>query len=182
MNHEQFLQFFREHDEWDEVAVWVRQGKHDLASAWLECKRADWMLWLAVRLGLDHKQIVRAACACARIGLKYTDDPRVAACIETTLRWCDGTASIEEVNDAASAANRAEASARYVVWAATNATWAAQDAAASAMNIDHVDDVAGWVADAAESAAGIHKPQEAAVAAQESMAAEVRRIIALDIK
>lgn len=61
------------------------------------------MLWLADRVEVDRRLIVRAACACARPGLKFIPKgelrPRIA--IETAERWVRGNATIEEVRAAA---------------------------------------------------------------------------------
>ncbi|KKN40346.1 hypothetical protein LCGC14_0733980, partial [marine sediment metagenome] len=43
----------------------------DLATAWSQCARGDWMLWLIGRLNDDRKALVRCACACARLALPY---------------------------------------------------------------------------------------------------------------
>ena len=44
----------------------------DWQTAWDNCPRADWMLWLLGRVATaDRKQLVRAACAIARTALKY---------------------------------------------------------------------------------------------------------------
>src|SRR5690349_17926772 len=59
---------------------WI--GDRTLAKAWNECPRADWLLWFAARRGVDKKKIVLAACACARLALKFVrageDRPRLA--------------------------------------------------------------------------------------------------------
>lgn len=63
----------------------------DPETAWSVCHRADWMLWLTERLGIDRPALVRAACDCARTALKYVpageDRPRLA--IEAAERWAD---------------------------------------------------------------------------------------------
>jgi hypothetical protein len=51
-----------------EAIDWV--GERDLDTAWRECTRVDWMLWLAMRkAGRDgwpqSPVVVRAACSCA---------------------------------------------------------------------------------------------------------------------
>jgi len=98
-----------------------------IESAWKECERGDWMLWLAAKL-LERKIVVRAACACARTSLKFVkpgeDRQRIA--IETAEKWCDGNASIEEVKCADAAADAADAAAD----AADDAADAAADDAA----------------------------------------------------
>src|SRR3972149_5439200 len=78
------------------------------AAAWRACPRADWMLWIAVRLGVDRRRVTLAACACARTVLRHVPSgeqrPRIA--IETAERWARGEATIQEVRRASVAAGR----------------------------------------------------------------------------
>ena len=72
----------------------------DGETAWRECQRGDWMLWLAGKCAgppesEGRKALVLAACACARLALphfaqRYPHDGRVLACIETAERWARG--------------------------------------------------------------------------------------------
>ena len=70
---------------------------------WDDCGRGDWMLWLIARTQHDRKQLVLAACACARLSLKYVpageDRPRIA--IETAEKWArdEGATSLKYVPD-----------------------------------------------------------------------------------
>ena len=76
-----------------------------MKTAITKCERGDWLLWLAGHIGMDHKQIVRAACDCAWTALQYvpTGEERPRKCIETVRAWCDGRATLEEVRAARSA-------------------------------------------------------------------------------
>ena len=80
------------------------------ATAWEQCPRGDWMLWVAGRLGIPRATLVLGACACARQALVHIkageDRPRIA--IETAESWArggEGAASIEEVRKARAAAD-----------------------------------------------------------------------------
>jgi hypothetical protein len=111
-----------------DAVTWV--GNRDLKTAWAECPRADWMLWLAGRSKkLPVQKIVIAACAFARLSLKHVqageDRPRLA--IEAAEGWVAGTHTIEQVDAAARAARAAGAAAR-----AAGAAWAAGAAGAAA--------------------------------------------------
>jgi len=104
--------------------------------AWAECPRGDWMLWIAARLGVERKTLVLAACACARLALKFVKpgEERPLRCIETTERWARGEATIVEVctaRAAATAATPAAYAAYAAAYAATPAAYAA-DAATDA--------------------------------------------------
>ena len=88
----------------------------DAPSAWNACPRGDWMLWVVARGGMcSRKELVAAACECARLALPYTQDPRVLECIEATEAWTRGEATLEEVRAAA-------ANAAYAANVAANAT------------------------------------------------------------
>lgn len=125
MKHDDVKDLLRKHNACDEAKRWV--GKRDMTSRklWAECENASWMLWLAARLGVDRKTIVRVACSVAREALKYVpayvpageDRPRI--CIETTERWTRGEATIDEVRQAKySARSDAYAAAAYAADAA----------------------------------------------------------------
>ena len=122
----------------EEAIQWV--GDKTLERAWKECHRGDWMLWLADEIHVNQKLIVKAACTCARLALPHVPagETRPLIAIETTEKWCEGEATIEEVRKAAEAAYAARAAADAAC-AAARAAYAAARAAAAA------DDAAGAV-------------------------------------
>jgi hypothetical protein len=87
----------------DKAIAWCR-AKRTAASAWRDCKRGDWLLWIAAKLAgprgsESHRAVVLAACGCARLAIHnwhkmYPDDKRAIACIETTERWARGEAGV----------------------------------------------------------------------------------------
>ena len=102
-----------------DAVKWV--GRRGLMTAWRDCKRADWMLWLAGSLDIDRKLLVLAACDCAETALQYVPEgeDRPAKAIQVSRNWCGGTAFIGDVRNAVYAA-------AYAAYAATNAaTYAA---------------------------------------------------------
>jgi hypothetical protein len=89
----------------------------------------DDALW-ATRAAPEHDRVWRYfACACAYRVVRYSDDPRVRAAIETAERYADGLATDDDLS-AARAATRAAArdAAGAAAWAAGAAAWAAGDA------------------------------------------------------
>ena len=122
-----FTQKLKELNACKEAVEWV-DGR-SLRKCWQVADRGDWMLWLAAKVGVDRKLLVLAACDCAETALKHVpegeDRPRKA--IETARAWCDGKATIEDVEAAARAAEAAWAG----TWAATEAAEAAEAAAAA---------------------------------------------------
>ena len=120
--------------------IWLKT-QESWASAWANCERGDWMLWLLGKLsgpawGEKRKPLVLAACECARLALPYTKDERVLKCIEIVEAWTRGEASLEQVRAAADAADAAAdadaAAAAADAAAAAAAAYAAADAAADA--------------------------------------------------
>jgi len=116
-----------------DAVKWV--GDRDMQTAWAECERGDWMLWLAAKIGVDRKLLVLAACDCAEPALAYVregeDRPRIA--IETARLWCEGKATNEEVRSAAVAAYAASTAASTAAYAAAStAAYASAVAAVAA--------------------------------------------------
>jgi len=154
---------------------WLRT-QPDMETAWLECLRGDWMLWLAGKMKADKGQLVRAACKCARLALRHVPEgermPKVA--IETAEAWCDGRAAVEDVRAAADAADAAAAAAAAAD-AAADAAAAAYVAVAAADAAAYVAAAAAYVAaaaaDAAYAAAAAAAADAAYVAADAAAAA-----------
>ena len=127
-----------------EAVAWART-QPNAHTAWRDCKRGDWMLWIAAQRceqgDPTHRAIVLAACECARLALQYVpvgeDRPRIA--IEAAEQWARGEpgvplarvrlARLDADADAAAYAAYADAAA-YAAAAAADAA----DAAAYAAN------------------------------------------------
>ncbi len=136
----------------DEAIKWV--GKRGIVTAWRDCKRGDWMLWLADRLDIDRKLLALAACDCAETALQYVPEgeDRPAKCIQTTRNWCNGTASRDEVSKAQRAAYDAYTAACAACAAAGGTIGAAYAACAAAGGT--IGAAYAAAADAAYAAAG----------------------------
>ena len=114
----------------DEAKVWAAT-QPDLATAWRNCRRADWMLWLLDTMKYDDPQNYRLiACAFVREtplanGQKVWDlltDPRSRNAVEVAERFAIGNATEQDLiaaSDAAWAAARA-ASDAWAAWAAAS--------------------------------------------------------------
>jgi len=156
-----------------DARVWAKT-QPDLETAWRECKRSDWMLWLLAwtTLSQDDSRLRLMACDFAEAVLIYVpageDRPRRA--IECARRFAAGDATREELaaaRDAAGAAARAAAwdaagaaraaarDAAWTAWAAWAAAWdaawaaawdAAWDAAWTAWNATRATRAAAWAA------------------------------------
>jgi len=153
-----------------EAIEWV--GDRSLERAWTECERADWMLWAAIKVGIDRKVLVLAACDCAETALKHVPkgEDRPERAIATARAWARGKASMGDVCAAAddAAYAYAYASAAYAASAAAAADAAADDAAYAAAHAAHQAALAAY--DTADADAAAH-------AAHRRMATLVRRRI-----
>ncbi len=119
-----------------DAVAWAR-AYPDLPTAWAACDRGDWMLWLAGKLAgppgdASRIPLVRAACDCAELALQVweardPDSRRPHEALAVARRWCDGAATLEEVQAAAYAAATA-----YVADAAATAAATAYVADAAA--------------------------------------------------
>jgi hypothetical protein len=111
MTNEQLTSYLRDKRACADACEWV--GERDAETAWAECPRADWMLWIAAK-SVDRKRLVWVACQCARLALRHVPagELRPLAAIETAEAWTRGEATIEQVRSAyaadAAAANAAE--------------------------------------------------------------------------
>jgi len=80
-----------------DAVTWAKK-QPDVYSAWEDC-RADRLLWLAIRLGVDIKLVVAACCDCVETVLRFVSNgenrPRLA--IEITRKWIDGKVTIKEM-------------------------------------------------------------------------------------
>src|SRR3990167_7313767 len=168
MNLTKILTRYNACDTWPSDALpWARKRKNQraLKAAWNECHRGDWLLWIIPRIGVDHKLVVLAACACARLALKYVplrildrsrDTTQPLHTIETTEAWCRGEATIEQVREARVAVRAACMLYNHVVevsWVVAHAAELLQLGYDLGIQRTHgvvlVDDVARIVADAA---------------------------------
>ena len=143
-----------------EAREWL-ETQPDARTAWESCRRGDWLLYqLGHARGVDRRQLVLAACECARMALRYVpagdDSPRIA--IETAEAWCRGEATMEQVLRARydtydlGAGTRARAIAGAVAAAAGAIAYASATSAY---------DVATYAAYAAYAAANLDEAEDA---------------------
>jgi hypothetical protein len=165
-----------------EAIRWA-ESQPDAETAWRRCPRGDWLLWVAARLDIDRKLLVRAACACARTALSHVpageERPRIA--IETAEAWARGEATLDDVRRAARYASNAAAAA-YAATAAADAAHAATaddaahaaDAAADAAAAYAAAAAAAYADAAAHAAAYADDDAHAAAHAAATAAADAR--------
>jgi len=134
-----------------EAVEWV--GRKSLKTAWAECERGDWMLWLAGRIIDDQRLYVTIACEIAEsvLHLVPVSEKRPAAAIQAARGWLAGTVAESECRKAARAAANAAAYAAYASANAADAA-AAYAAAYAAAAAAYAAAAAAAYADSADSA------------------------------
>ena len=100
--------------------------------AWNNCKRGDWMLWIASRRGVDIRILTKAKVECAKLVEHLMTDERSINALRVAEKFANGEATNEELVAAYAAAAAAAAAAAYAAYAADAAYAAAAAAAADA--------------------------------------------------
>lgn len=77
---------------------WVDYRDH--ATAWAECQRGDWMLWVAARAGVDLRIVTRAKVECAKLVEHHLTDPRSINALRVAERFANGEATRDELKKA----------------------------------------------------------------------------------
>jgi len=139
MTRQEFLEYLKKENVCRSAVDYVSASKLETLDAiWESCDRGDWMLWLLTReveQGSEkHKRIVLAACACARLSLKYIKDAGrrgiAEAALEKAEGWVKGNVKLEDVKSAADVAFDYDVSAADAVYAAV------ADAASASAAVD----------------------------------------------
>jgi hypothetical protein len=132
-------------------------GGHDNPlDAWTLCPRGDWLLCLAVKLGVEHRVVVQATCTCARLALPFTRNERPLRTILMTERWVLGNSdvTVDDLKDAGKDCDDAGLEAGCQAdYAGANVAYAAMYAAIAALPGDTPKGAAGAAAEAAAQAA-----------------------------
>ncbi len=115
-----------------EAKAWAK--KRPWLEAWETCEDARWMLSAAVTEGVDRRLVVRAACACARTVLDRVPagEERPRRALETAEAWTRGEATLDQVEQTASAAYGTSSFGAYAAYAASHASANASFAVAAA--------------------------------------------------
>ncbi len=158
-----FAAYLRSHNACSTALEWV--GDRDARTAWQECERADWMLWLAARV-MPLQPAVLAACDCAETAWQYvTDGDTLQAAmlaVHVTREWAAGRADLDDVRAARFTAAYAAANAAYATAAADAAADAADAAAYAAYSAAYSAAADAAAADAADADAAANAAYAAA--------------------
>lgn len=153
------IELLKNLDACSEAVEWV-ETQPDLETAWNNCKRSDWMLWLDMKLNLFNDRD-RRLMTCAFVRRTPLGDGRVVwdlltnersrNAVEVAERHANGDATDDELSTAWDAARSAAwdaagSAARSAAWdgAGSAACYAARSAAGSAA--DNAAECAAWYA------------------------------------
>jgi hypothetical protein len=122
-------------------------------TGWRLCQRGDYLVWFAAMLQVERKQLVLAACECARLGLPYSTDSRPLQAVEKAEKWAksDPWVKLDHVREAVVATVQAFTEADVV--AARDAVEFMDNIEASSLAYPHSHAYAALAAHADASAA-----------------------------
>ena len=152
------VKFLKGNNACREGFKWAVDSCNSMTDVWVTAK-PEWLVWVATRPGvLDDITLRRFACFSVRQIWHLLTDERSKRAVEVTELFCDGKATLAELNDAAAAAARA---ARAAAAAAAAAARAAARAAWAAAAWAEAAEAAAWAAaEAAAEAAAYEKQAE----------------------
>ena len=129
-----------------EAKIFVATQKSAI-SAWKNCSRGDWMLWIASKLGIDKRLLTLAKAKCAATVLHLMKDQRSKDAVQAAIDYGEG-----RINDQQLAAYAAAAYATDAAYAAYAADAAAAAYAAAAAAYAAAADAAAAYAAATDAA------------------------------
>ncbi len=141
-------------------------------SAWANCERGDWMLWIAKKLKVDDKKLTMAKVMCAKQVEHLIRDQRSKDALQACFDYVNGKITRDELN---AAANTAYAYAYDAADAAAYAAAydAAYDAAADAAADAYADAAYDAYGDAAAAAARTQSLRKSADICRQYLSIEV---------
>ena len=148
-------------------SIAFRENYSDFKSAWENCPRGDWMLWIAKKLKVDLLKLTTAKALCANTVRHLMKNERSKKAIDVAILFGQGLATREELDFAAAAAAATAATADY----ADAAAYIAATAAAA----DYAD-AAAYAAYAAYAAADTASRQK-----NQQETAEICRRVLTDV-
>jgi hypothetical protein len=161
--------WLRKYHACPEGYAWAVSTCSTMQQVW-DTAQPEWLIWVATRPGvLDDITLRRFACWCVQRVWHLLTDERSRHAVETAERFCDGTATLEELDAARDDAWYVATAAPAAKIAPFPATMYAARAAANAVTIDDDASMAVVSTNAAGAAAWddlIDEDVAAALAAQ----------------
>lgn len=81
-----------------EVGRWLDTYGRDVGRAFQECRRPDWLVRIAMALGVDRRLVVAAAAEAAALAVERTEqgDLRASRCVATAMKFARGESDAAE--------------------------------------------------------------------------------------
>lgn len=112
------------------------ESQPDFKTAWENCQRGDWMLWLASKIEVDRRTITLAKGLCAKTVLHLMKDERSIKAVEVAIEYGKGTVTDDALRRSYTNASCAADAAAVTVYAASGSVYAAYAASAAAFGAD----------------------------------------------
>lgn len=114
------VKFLKGNNACREGFKWAVDSCNSMTDVWVTAK-PEWLVWVATRPGvLDDITLRRFACFSVRQIWHLLTDERSKRAVEVTELFCDGKATLAELNDAAAAAAEAAAYEKQAEWLRAN--------------------------------------------------------------
>ena len=100
MNHKEFLDFLKEERACLPAIRWVKRYKYDLDSAWNNCHKVTWMLWILNKISFDKRDMVELACNIAEEIVNLTGEHKelCESVLRSARRYIRGFAKYHELH------------------------------------------------------------------------------------
>ena len=89
----------------DEAIEWA--GDRTIEEIVKDCDRGDWLLWLAKKIGIELQPLTLAKAHCANTVRHLMENERSIKAVDIAIAFGEGRATMEELNNAADAADAA---------------------------------------------------------------------------
>ena len=91
-----------------EALAWYKT-QPDSRTAWNNCPRGDWMLWIAQKMGVDERLLTLAKGYCAKTVMHLMKDKRSRKAVDVAIEYGQGKVTKKELIYYAAAAYAADA-------------------------------------------------------------------------
>lgn len=142
--------FLKTNQTCDSFLKWA-ESQSNLYELWNNCRRGDWLLWLAEDLQVDSKRLMLCGALCAHTAVHLMKDRRSREAVRIAFLYARGKATYEQLEEARYGALCAAAEAEYnadyfAALAAATTVDDASDANAAAAAIAAADVADTWAA------------------------------------
>lgn len=176
------LDWLAVNNAWGGSIEWIEKNKiATLEDAWKVCDRADWLLWMASKLGVDKRKLTMCGALCAHTVVQHMEDPRSRNAVRVAFLFGRGKATVEELEKARIAASAADDTWYSDTWCSNIASRAAANAAwHSAASYITATSTSAWASSAAYFSARADADADAAKKENQRKTAEIAKKMLTD--